>query len=161
MGLDMYLYADEYVSRKHWDKRDENGDATDNPLFFTITSQLNSGSHIQEDSWTGLTVRVPVGYWRKANAIHAWFVNTYGEGIDVCQEIGVPREGLEDLLNICKKVLTSPEYAEELLPPQSGFFFGGTEIDEYYMHDLKYTIKLIEGLLADDKIDYFIYQASW
>jgi hypothetical protein len=161
MGLDMYLYVDEYVSRKHWDKRDENGEAVNNPQFEAIASVLQSTKHIQEDSWTGLTIQVPVGYWRKANAIHGWIVNNYADGVDECQEIGLPRVALEDLLNTCKKVLVNPDYADELLPPQSGFFFGSTEVDEYYIHDLKYTVELLEGLLKDEALDWFIYRASW
>lgn len=161
MGLDMYLYVDEYVSRKHWDKRDDNGEPVDNPQFETIASVLRSTKHIQEESWTGLSIQVPVGYWRKANAIHGWIVNNCADGVDECQEITLHREALEDLLNTCKKVLVNPDYADELLPPQSGFFFGSTEVDEWYINDLKYTVELLEGLLKDEELDYFIYRASW
>jgi len=161
MGLDMYLYVDEYVSRKHWDKRDDNGEAVNNPQFETIASVLQSTKHIQEDSWTGLTIQVPVGYWRKANAIHGWIVNTCADGVDECQEIGLSRSDLEALLVNCKRVLDDNRLADDLLPPQSGFFFGSTEVDEYYIYDLKYTVELLEGLLKDETLDWFIYRASW
>jgi hypothetical protein len=55
--------------------------------------------------------------------------------------------------------------ADELLQTQPGFFFGGTEYDEYYIHCLDETIKQIEPLLKEDEdskstSDYY-YQASW
>ncbi len=40
------------------------------------------------------------------------------------------------LLEVCKQVAADPSKAEELLPTQSGFFFGGTEYDEYYMNSI-------------------------
>ena len=35
-----------------------------------------------------------------------------------------------------------------VLAPLAGFFFGGTEYDEYYYGDLEYTIKTIDRLEA-------------
>ena len=51
--------------------------------------------------------------------------------------------------------------AEELLPTASGFFFGGTDYDEYYLEDLKHTIEQIEPLLSEDGDDDFYYRSSW
>jgi hypothetical protein len=51
--------------------------------------------------------------------------------------------------------------APELLPPQSGFFFGGTEYDEYYFQDLEKTRKMIEDVLAEPEGGDFYYQSSW
>lgn len=157
MGLDMYLYVEEYVSRKDWQvDRDK-----DNPAFNEIVSSLQLGDIVEEDSWTGLTVQIPVGYWRKANAIHGYFVNTFADGEDNCQQIYIPRAGMEELRDLCAEVLANPDKALEELPPQAGFFFGSTNIDEWYLQDLKYTYELLTRLLSNKKIDSFIYQASW
>ena len=43
-----------------------------------------------------------VAYWRKANAIHGWFVKTVQRGTDDCQSYYVHKEQLERLLTICK-----------------------------------------------------------
>lgn len=52
--------------------------------------------------------------------------------------------------------------AEELLPTESGFFFGGTDYDEYYVEDLKNTIKILdECLWAENKEGNFYYHNSW
>ena len=157
MGLDMYLYVEEYVSRKDWKvDRDK-----DNQAFKDIVSALELGDIVEEDSWTGLTVQIPVGYWRKANAIHGWIVNEFAGGEDNCQQIYIPRVGMEQLRDLCHQVITGDTDPNEALPPQSGFFFGSTNIDEWYMQDIKYTYDLLTRLLSNEKIDSFIYQASW
>jgi len=46
-----------------------------------------------------------VAYWRKANAIHGWFVNNVQNGIDDCQESIVTREQLNELLSVCHEVI--------------------------------------------------------
>ena len=53
--------------------------------------------------------REQVGYWRKANAIHAWFERKCGEGepLDNCKEYYLNKEDLIELRDLCKKVLDS------------------------------------------------------
>lgn len=46
-----------------------------------------------------------VGYWRKANAIHKWFVDNVQDGEDNCADYYVSREQLKELLKIVKTVL--------------------------------------------------------
>lgn len=53
-----------------------------------------------------------VAYWRKANAIHAWFNRLYaenhdGEDLDNCQPLYVAKENLIKLKEDCKKVIGS------------------------------------------------------
>lgn len=136
-----------------------------------------------------------VGYWRKANQIHNWFVEHVQDGEDDCAyHHECTREVLEELLDTCKTVLDScamtygkvnngyrgtpngwePIYedgkiiidssvAEELLPSCSGFFFGGTEYDEYYVNDIVETIKILEEVLAttDFETQAIYYVSSW
>ena len=104
-----------------------------------------------------------LAYWRKANAIHQWFVDKCQDGVDECQETFLTREQLQDLVRTCKQVLADKRKASELLPTQEGFFFGGTDYDEYYTQDLEYTVKRIEKILNDPalaKFDFY-YQSSW
>lgn len=157
----MYLRANKYVSRTDW-SRVENGEIQDsiNPLFKEIISKLEAEDIIDNSGFAGVTVDLPMGYWRKSNMIHHWFVNTLADGVDECQPIFVKRENLEQLKETCNKVIANPELAEELLPTGSGFFFGSTEYDEYYFGDLNDTIDIINRCLASD-LDYFEYQASW
>jgi len=47
------------------------------------------------------------------------------------------------------KMIMNEDICEELLPTQSGFFFGSTNYDEWYINDLKDTIQVIENLEKD------------
>ena len=110
--------------------------------------------------------RCQVGYWRKANAIHKWFVDKCANGVDECQKIYVSKDKLQELLTTCKDVEQNHNLAEELLPTSKGFFFGGVEYNDWYFEDLKYTIDLIEKVLKffdeHKSEDYRVeYEASW
>jgi hypothetical protein len=77
-----------------------------------------------------MTIAINVCYWRKANEIHNWFVQNIQNGEDDCNSYFIPREKLKELVNLCKTVKQTKN--TDLLPTQSGFFFGSTEHDEYY-----------------------------
>jgi hypothetical protein len=102
-----------------------------------------------------------VAYWRKANQIHNWFVQNVQNGIDECQSSYVSREKLEELLDVCKQVEADNDLASTLLPSASGFFFGGTEYDEWYFKDISNTIVYLTEILEDELADEFEYNASW
>ena len=93
-----------------------------------------------------------------------WFfgeVENIQDGIDNCAEYYVGREDLTKLKNICEKVLEDNSLAETLLPSQEGFFFGETDYDEYYFHDLENTIQICDWALSHNNYDYFTYESSW
>jgi len=107
-----------------------------------------------------------IGYWRKANAIHGWFVNECQGGVDECQKTKVSKVKLRSLLSKVNSVLRLADNdkswenkARSVLPSQSGFFFGGTEYDEYYLDDLRNTKRILEKALKEDGEIY--YQSSW
>ena len=145
MGLDMYLYAERYVN--DWN---EEGKELSNKLKELTGKRITS-------------FRTEVGYWRKANAIHKWFVDNCQDGIDKCQTTFVPDSKLEELLELVNRVLADPKLASELLPTGSGFFFGGTEYDSWYIQDLEETKNILETVLNDRSLDNwdFYYQSSW
>ncbi|HUM53499.1 MAG TPA: hypothetical protein PK431_16895 [Chitinophagales bacterium] len=107
------------------------------------------------------------GYWRKANHIHKWFVANVQDGEDDCGEYHVTEENLQKLLHDCKSVKENNALANELLPPKSGFFFGSTDIDEYYMNKIDYTIEILENIFktkpqGEDYLpDDYYYNSSW
>jgi len=116
-----------------------------------------------------------VGYWRKSNAIHKWFVDNCQDGADDCKEYSVDSKEFADLLDICKQIKEDHSKAEALLPPQEGFFFGSTDFDEWYFHDIDDTIKILEPIVKlnnqmkeeqekgihHQDYPYYYYQASW
>lgn len=59
--------------------------------------------------------------------------------------------------------IEDPTVAEELLPSQSGFFFGSTEYDQWYMYDIDFTIEKILEVLRTTDFDNEIvfYSSSW
>ena len=168
----MYLTANEYVSRTRR-KDDLYGNTPEeNPLFYDLASRRKGW--IDEAGYSGISISYPVGYWRKANAIHNWFVQNVQDNRDECQKSYVSPENLRELREACQAVLATKnnslvsvkEVAEENgLAPLAGFFFGGTEYDEYYYDDLEYTVKMIDRLensgVFDNAWTDIEYQSSW
>jgi hypothetical protein len=103
-----------------------------------------------------------VAYWRKANAIHGWFMQLTDE--DNCTPVHVSKAALIQLRDDCQKVLDEGtiETAQELLPPTPGFFFGSVEIDEYYWDNIKETLTKLNEIIDNSTEDQeFEYCASW
>ena len=149
MGLDMYLNKKTYV--QYWE---HNGD---NNYEVKVTK---AGQPAGIDGRKVKYVIEDAGYWRKQNNIHRWFVENVQKGIDDCGEYYVEREKLKELLALCKAVQNQPAVAEAILPTASGFFFGGTEYDEWYMQGIDNTIEILNEALADENGEYY-YSSSW
>jgi hypothetical protein len=154
MGLDMFLYAENYFSGY-------------NELEKEVTDGIMSLANMKElqSDHGSVLVRVEAMYWRKANAIHRWFVENVQDGKDDCGTYYVSDTHLVELKAICDRVLAEPSLALESLPPQQGFFFGTYELDEWYLMQLKYTSDRIKYLMEvqNSKVDGFLfyYRSSW
>ena len=61
------------------------------------------------------------------------------------------------------KYIVNEEEIEAILPTQSGFFFGSTNYDEYYLEDIEYTKKEVGFFLETMNFDEYdcYYLASW
>lgn len=151
MGLDMYLSAKRYI----W-KSDKSDDDIQNKLNELLADDLpkNERGRVSE-------ITVDAMYWRKANAIHGWFVENCQDGDDDCQEYEVEREQLEELRDLCQRLLDGDEEAEGELEPTEGFFFGSTNKDEYYYQDLRDTIAGLNEVLKMPNSYCFYYRSSW
>lgn len=191
MGLDMYL---EKCDRRAWGFKDVDiADVKENntKLYEAVKPFLHKrGSEYY--SWESIFEEV--GYWRKANAIHKWFVDNVQDGYDDCGYYEVTKEQLEDLLSTCLTVIDGlqledgyvksgeklnngifcPIYeegeividstiAEALLPTQDGFFFGGTDYDQWYVADINSTIEILTKALETTNFDteMIVYTSSW
>jgi hypothetical protein len=152
MGLDMYLYKKNYIWQGDWIKPEAKQEVV-----------VKKGGEVDTKIKPERVKYVveEVGYWRKANQIHKWFVDVVQEGNDNCGSYYVSRDTLEELLDICKQIRDDHSKADKLLPTQSGFFYGGTEYDEWYFTDIDNTIKIIEECLEDENADEFEYSSSW
>ena len=156
MGLDMYLYNKTYVQQWSFESDDEKH-------HVTVKKGGKVLRHIKPSRVSYVIEQI--GCWRKSNQIHQWFVQNVQDGVDDCKEYYVTIEQLKELMVECNKVIKEPTKGGEILPTQTGFFFGGTDYDEWYIDDLKDTVKIIEGIFADEKkynfMGSYYYRASW
>jgi len=141
MGLDMYLTATAHIGGEH-------------------------GVEIEGLDAGGLEIsgiKYDAGYWRKANAVHGWFVNHVQRGEDDCKPYMVERSDLEELRSACENALKSRK--TDNLPPTAGFFFGSQEVDQYYWEDLELTVEICNRALSLKNSEglfwHFEYQSSW
>jgi len=58
------------------------------------------------------------GYWRKANAIHKWFVDKVQDGNDDCREYDVSVEELKTLRDTCKKIIDKMDGVRFYIPDE-------------------------------------------
>jgi hypothetical protein len=101
-----------------------------------------------------------VMYWRKANAIHGWFVDNVQNGEDDCKCYELSIDELISLRDACSEALDNRD--DDALPTRQGFFFGSTEKDDYYWDDIQATHDKLNDLITQHTHDmHYTYQASW
>lgn len=132
-------------------------------------------------------------YWRKSNEVHNYLCSmgekiederSYKISkevlqvlLDKCNEIldkviiekGKVKNGQtfkngkwEDILED-GEIIVNVDEISKILPTTSGFFFGSTEYDQYYLEDIKYTKERLENIINTidfDNEDVY-YLASW
>jgi hypothetical protein len=155
MGLDMYLDKELYISEFNKQDADKIGKIYD--LL---------GVKDCSENYKHLSIKLPAIYWRKSNQIHSWFVSNVQNGEDNCAPHDVDIDDLRKLLDLVKKQLKNK--SEIILKPTSGFFFGSTDIDEWYWKDLERTKKELEReiqfILEQNKLERnwnYEYRSSW
>lgn len=137
MGLDMYLYTEEYVSPNFDEKRYEQ--------MRTATGRDN----IELLSYLELR-------WRNANHIHDWFVHFAQGGQNNCLKHWVSRDQLKELMLTCQAVVgqRDEKVSSRLLP--------STKYDDGYYEQTEYTYRGLKDLLDNDDEDLeYYYDSSW
>lgn len=155
MGLDMYLEARKYVSKFADYTTEEIADD-----YMEIAKHFPAGADELGD-YAGAEVKIVIGYWRKVNQIHNWIITNCAEGVDECQQIRMSQADLMALRAMVEETLENKDKAAKYLPTTEGFFFGGTEYDDYYWAGLERTKLILDKALALDDDYAFTYQASW
>ena len=136
MGLDMYLTRETYIGAEFSHRQ------IDGTIFITkegarVPINFNQISEIIES----------VAYWRKANAIHKWFVDNVQKGKDDCKEYRVTRRNLLDLCDLVSDVLDHCELKE-------GKIRNGYQLKKFlWFHYKKYN-KVDGKVLTKDSIKY-------
>lgn len=193
MGLDMYIHK---TVHKYGDSNNIDD------LTYDKFGRTNS-----------YDLTTTVGYWRKANAIHRYFVKNFGDGVDESQDMYITTDDLKNLIGVCENVIKvfigkklvlnkTPENTEgvadevtitedwlkdnweklfsydlaealtedevksiaDILPTQSGFFFGSTDYDVGYLYDIVKTVYMLDDIIANDKPEeyaQYTYYGSW
>lgn len=103
MGLDMYLNKKTYVQNWNHQNLEEQHKVI-----------VHRGGKVRKDIKPERICNIEehVAYWRKANAIHKWFVDNVQGGNDDCGNYYVEKEQLQTLLDLCKQVVSSLETIE-------------------------------------------------
>lgn len=152
MGLDMYVTGKRFL----WDFND------DSQIIESVSKLFPEIGNNRVKQ-----IEAEFMYWRKANAIHKWFVDNVQEGNDDCGEYYLTEENLVSLRDTCRAVLEDRSQAATLLPAQSGFFFGNTDYDDGYFDDVERTLDWLNTILFVNKFDTKLqnwtlyYQSSW
>lgn len=155
----MYLYLEKYDSCSQYDK-----DFAEKRKNFYPKELKELEENLLKYNFMSKTTQYQVAYWRKANAIHRFFVNKCAKGVDDCKPVWVDKKILKELVEKCREIIANPKKAIEELPTQGGFFFGSLDYDEYYMNDLEQTVEMLEPIvkfLEEHKGYSVIYEASW
>ena len=161
MGLDMYL---DKCDRRAWGYKDMDIDRikVNNPALYEELKPLivMRGKY---HPWE--TFFAEVGYWRKANAIHRWFVENVQNDVDDCGRYEVSKEQLETLLEVCNEVLENSELVEGEIGNGYTFDSNGKKIKQYtegkYIEDPSVAEELLpttEGFFfgSTDYDEYYI-----
>lgn len=160
MGLDIYFYSRkmelENVEELH--KAEERIEE-----IYSIEDAGQFQAHRAELEELRLKVkemysRTQVAYFRKVNFLMPFF-NYEGN----CEYVEIERTKVEELVDTCKEILDLnkksgedfTEYcigkwkkdAKAKLPTTSGFFFGSTEYDEYYLLDVQEVYDTFKNVL--------------
>jgi hypothetical protein len=143
MGLDMSIVGKKY---SHDEKL--------NRSIKDLLGLSNTGDGFVE-------VKVELAYWRKANQIHAWFVDNVQNGNDDCGTYYVSREKLKELLDLCKEAIQTGN--SDKLKPKEGFFFGSVDVNDWYWQNLHDTVDMLDWILSDKTLESwaFYYTSSW
>jgi len=104
---------------------------------------------------------MPLLTFRKENWLNAAIETLLGEEVENCTPVEISRAQIEELIAKISTVLKDHDQAPVLLPTQRGFFFGGTEYDEWYFKGLHRVRYDFAHLLDGNAEASFVYYIWW
>jgi len=150
MGLDMYLEAKRYLAP--YDSQTEPMRRAIGAAIGYVPPKEKPGEDTSLLEISGVTVRV--GYWRKFDDLHQWFVNNTQQGHDDCRPSFVSVDTLTELEEQLEQVSDDPASASEYFT---------ADIDETLEEDdVDYTLKVLHHAKRLQAQGWDIYyRASW
>ena len=153
MGLDIYFHKS---ARRNWETYNR-----DQKKFNELPKEERDKASANEATPSEIFYKKApeIGYFRKVNFLMQFF--DY-EGN--CEYKVIDRSELEELQSRCNRVLNhkdDKELAASLLPPQAGFFFGNTDINEYYYGDVKEVRDWVDKVLEELADDEVVLMYAW
>ena len=106
MGLDMYARRKLYVKQWSHQKPEER---------YTVHVERGGKPIVGFQADRVSSVDEEVMYWRKANHIHAWFVDNVQDGKDDCREYEVDWDKLRELHGVCFDVMSASKLVKGMV----------------------------------------------
>lgn len=183
MGLDMYVTIRHKDTQSKLDAYEAWNSKYSYEEYERLTDEQKEEYRNSEPEYNEDIYGKQLMYWRKANQIHNWFVQNCQGGVDDCERYVITVADLIKLKELCEKILTMTEkrkemrypsfgarekeevdilcltdegvkFASEHLPSRSGFFFGSTDYDNWYVWDVEDTVKQINDTLDTLNCEY-------
>lgn len=188
MGLDMYLKAKRHMSAYNFNSKDEKQQY--HQLAETVSLNWNLLSKESPSAYVEFTIaywrkanHIHNWFVEHCQDGRDECQETYvtreklQELVDLCKQV-LAVETVEGDVNVGRhihpdgtvtqrtvkgRVVCQQAMAEKLLPTASGFFFGQTDYDEYYLQKTQDTIDMIEPWLKAKGLDSWnlYYESSW
>lgn len=174
MGLDVYFYKGKrknynaYTKAfKEWQEKEPESGKMAHDEYEKLSKAKQEEIQKENSEWYESQPKMDkyditdIGYFRKVNFLMAFFKYE-----DNCEFKEIAKCELEDLVERCNAVLTTPkksrqEKAEDLLPTQSGFFYGSTDYNEWYYKDVEDVRDWASEVLENLKDDEIILMYCW
>ncbi len=174
MGLDTYFYKckrEDYnaytEANKEWQEKEPKGSKMAHDEFKKLSKAMQEEIQKEITDWYESQPKMDkygitdIGYFRKVNFLMSFFKY---EGN--CEYKEIAKSELEDLVERCNAVLTTPkknrqEKAEDLLPTQSGFFYGSTDYNEWYYKDVEEVRDWASEVLENLKDEEIVLMWCW
>lgn len=162
-------FLNEYPKKDNgWEIDDEKCTDEQKSVLKEFDKECKELNKLYHEVWDGIN---EYAYWRKFNALHGYIVRKFANGVDECQEIMLTADNINTLVEDLEKTLKTinevgidnVDVTTLEIRPTGGFFFGSTEIDNWFCQDIAGAIDTFKELREsfDEENEILYYQASW
>ena len=137
----------------------------------------NEPISIDEDGEKHYEEMPEIAYFRKVNFLMSFFdyyekCEDEGNMEGDCCYVPISEDEISALIDACSETIKRRKEIEKAvkegididdlpLQPESGFFFGSTDYDEWFFEDVKEVKKKFKAILSDLKDDEEVFMYAW